>query len=96
MSVGLTCCASVVFGRRVREGGSPPEVNGIYNGFYHCCAPLLGGRSGGMHMGVLDYYVRTGPRCGQSGVVRGCIAPVLCDVCGLPLKRCRCRVGVDY
>lgn len=33
---------------------------------------------------------------GSPGSPRGCLVVVLCEVCGLPLKRCRCRVGTDY
>lgn len=65
---------------------------------------------GGSHSGLLAVTVRTDTERCLSGVVataasiaalrrkleRGCIAPVLCQLCGLPLKRCRCRVGVDY
>lgn len=30
------------------------------------------------------------------GFKGGCITPIVCDVCGLPFRRCQCLAGVDY
>lgn len=53
---------------------------------------------------LLDLPVRTDTSnvvryLGVSGVlggVPGPYVPISCDVCGLPLKECRCIAGMDY
>lgn len=58
-------------------------------------------------VGLLDVTVRTDtngcrswrykeapPLSGRSA--SGPFVPVDCELCGLPLKHCRCRVSVDY
>lgn len=49
-------------------------------------------------MSLLDVTVRTDTKRSLGGRrgARGCVAPVCCDLCGLPLKKCRCRVIEDY
>lgn len=69
---------------------------------------LLGG---GQHSGLLGLTVLTDTKVsvwrfkeappllsspGFPGDSQGCIVVNLCEVCGLPLKRCRCRPGLDY
>lgn len=57
---------------------------------------------------LLDVTVRTDTRACCDGVswgVRGLktqaygsgpYLPIQCDICGMPIRRCRCRVTVDY
>lgn len=54
------------------------------------------GRMAWSHSGILAVTVRTDTdrRC-SVGVSRGCVTPVLCGRCGLPLRRCKC-LDQDY
>lgn len=64
------------------------------------CEGLLWPKGPMTHSRLLAVTVRTDTKpplwwlC-RSGL-EGCVTPVLCGICGLPLKRCKCRVGEDY
>lgn len=49
------------------------------------------------HSGLLAITVWTDRIfSGRSGLKGGCITPIRCELCGLPIRICRCVAGVDY